>query len=435
MGNLPDRHISFWTGASLIIASMIGTGVFTSLGFQLLDIKSIFSLLMLWVVGGVIALAGALTYAELGTTFPRSGGEYHLLSRLMHPSIGFAAGIVSSTVGFTAPAVLAAMALGSYLNLVFTTLNPNLVACIVIILTHLLHMSSIKWGTIFQDSSTLVKVGLIVVFIIFGISTSEPQSLSIMPAKTDFKIMMSPSFAISLVWVSYAYTGWNSTIYVCGELINPKLNISKVMIYSTAFVMVLYVLLNFIFLYSTPIESMVGQIDIGYLAGVQIFGDLGGKIMGLGISMLLLSTVSSYVYIGPRIIQTMGEDHRFLRKLKNKNFNDIPINAFFVQLILSILFIATSSFEQVLMYAGVALIITTTLTVISLFLSRYNEQDIKRPYKVIFYPFVPILYLIANIWILYFSFKESMMESMVGFSIIIISMIFFLILNRKGNLV
>ena len=149
------------TGASLIIASMIGTGVFTSLGFQLLDIKSIFSLLMLWVVGGVIALAGALTYAELGTTFPRSGGEYHLLSRLMHPSIGFAAGIVSSTVGFTAPAVLAAMALGSYLNLVFTTLNPNVVACIVIILTHLLHMSSIKWGTIFQDSSTLVKVGLI----------------------------------------------------------------------------------------------------------------------------------------------------------------------------------------------------------------------------------------------------------------------------------
>ena len=197
MGNLPDRHISFLTGASLIIASMIGTGVFTSLGFQLLDIKSIFSLLMLWVVGGMIALAGALTYAELGTTFPRSGGEYHLLSRLMHPSIGFAAGIVSSTVGFTAPAVLAAMALGSYLSLVFTTLNPNSVACIVVILTHLLHMSSVKWGTIFQDSSTLVKVGLIVVFIIFGISISEPQLLSIMPAKTDFKIMM-----LSLIHIS-----------------------------------------------------------------------------------------------------------------------------------------------------------------------------------------------------------------------------------------
>ena len=167
-----------------------------------------------------------------------------------------------------------------------------------------------------------------------------------------------------------------------GELINPKINISKVMIYSTAFVMVLYVLLNFIFLYSTPIESMVGQIDIGYLAGVQIFGDLGGKIMGL-VSQCYFSTVSSYVYIGPRIIQTMGEDHWFLRKLKYKNSNEIPINAFFAQLILSILFIATSSFEQVLMYAGVTLIITTTLTVISLFLSRYNEQDIKRPYKVI----------------------------------------------------
>jgi len=389
---------------------------------------------MLWAIGGVIALAGALTYAELGTTFPRSGGEYHLLSRLMHPSIGFAAGMVSSTVGFTAPAVLAAMALGSYLSLVITFLNPTVIACFVIILAHFLHMSSIKWGTIFQDLSTLIKVGLILVFIVFGISISEPQSLSVMPDKTDIAIMMSPSFAISLVWVSYAYTGWNSTIYVSGELINPKINISKVMIYSTAFVMVLYVLLNFIFLYSTPIESMVGQIDIGYLAGVKIFGKLGGKIMGLGISVLLLSTVSSYIYIGPRIMQTMGEDHWFLKKLKYKNTNDIPINAFFVQLILSILFIATSSFEQVLMYAGVTLIITTTLTVISLFLSRYNEPDIERPYKVIFYPFVPILYLITNIWILYFSFKESTMESMVGSSIIIISMISFWIINRKGNL-
>ena len=209
MNNLPGRHISFWTGASLIIASMIGTGVFTSLGFQLLDIKSIFSLLMLWAIGGVIALAGALTYAELGTTFPRSGGEYHLLSRLMQPSIGFAAGMVSSTVGFTAPAVLAAMALGSYLSLAITFINPTLIACVVIILAHFLHMSSIKWGTIFQDLSTLIKVGLILVFIVFGISISEPQSLSVMPVKTDIAIMMSPSFAVSLVWVSYAYTGWN----------------------------------------------------------------------------------------------------------------------------------------------------------------------------------------------------------------------------------
>ncbi|MFL2983277.1 MAG: APC family permease [Candidatus Neomarinimicrobiota bacterium] len=431
--NPNGRHISFWTATSFIVASMIGTGVFTSLGFQLIEIKSIFPLLMLWVTGGIVALAGALTYAELGTAFPRSGGEYNLLSRIIHPSIGFSAGVVSSTIGFTAPAVLAAMALGNYLSAIIPFINPNFIAFIIIVIIHYLHMSSIRWGMIFQDYSTLIKIGLIFIFIAFGLTTNRLESLSIMPVSGDAQIIMSSSFAISLVWVSYAYTGWNSSIYISGELINPKINISKVMIYATIFVMILYVLLNYVFLYTTPIESMVGQIDIGYLAGVQVFGDIGGMIMGLSISILLLSTVSSYIYIGPRIMQIMGEDHLFLKILKYKNSNGIPINAFLVQLSLALLFIITSSFEQVLMYAGVTLIITTTLTVISLFISRYYEPKLDRPYKVIGYPFIPLLYLLANVWILYFSFKEHTLESMVGICIIIGSVFLFWLLKRVGS--
>ena len=431
--NISGRHISFWTATSFIIASMIGTGVFTSLGFQLLEIKSIFPLLMLWIIGGLIALMGALTYAELGTAFPRSGGEYQLLSRIIHPSIGFAAGIVSSTIGFTAPAVLAAMALGSYISAVIPFMSTTSIACFVIVALHILHMTSVRWGTLFQDYSTFIKVGLIFIFIALGLTVLKPQDISILPLNGDGIIMMSPSFAIGLVWVSYAYTGWNSVIYISGELIDPKKNISKVMVYATIFVTVLYVLLNYVFLYSTPIASMVGKVDIAYIAGIEIFGDFGGKIMGLGISILLLSTVSSYVYIGPRIMQIMGEDHSFLKTLKYKDSKDIPVNAFFVQLSLAILFIATSSFEQVLMYAGVTLIITTTLTVISLFVLRYNEPNLVRPYKVLGYPIIPLLFLIANIWILYFSFRESTQESMVGVSIILVSVLFFLIFKRKKS--
>ena len=388
---------------------------------------------MLWIIGGLIALMGALTYAELGTAFPRSGGEYQLLSRIIHPSIGFAAGIVSSTIGFTAPAVLAAMALGSYISAVIPFMSTTSIACSVIVALHILHMTSVRWGTLFQDYSTFIKVGLIFFFITLGLTVLKPQDISILPLNGDEIIMMSPSFAIGLVWVSYAYTGWNSVIYISGELIDPKKNISKVMIYATIFVTVLYVLLNYVFLYSTPIASMVGKVDIAYIAGIEIFGDFGGKIMGLGISILLLSTVSSYVYIGPRIMQIMGEDHSFLKILKYKDSKDIPVNAFFVQLSLAILFIATSSFEQVLMYAGVTLIITTTLTVISLFVLRYNEPNLVRPYKVLGYPFIPLLFLIANIWILYFSFREYTQESMVGVSIIIVSVLFFLISKRKKS--
>ena len=397
---------------------MIGTGVFTSLGYQLVKIQSVFPLMMLWIVGGIVALCGTLVYSELGAALPRSGGEYHLLSRIIHPSIGFGAGIVSATVGFTAPAVLAAMALGSYLSAVIPGLDQTLIAAIVILGFHGLHMMSVTWGTKFQDGSTAIKIGLILIFIAFGLFMDAPQSISIWPKLGDGTVMLSAGFAVSLVWVSYAYTGWNSAVYVAGEIHDPKQNISRSMLMGTAFVMVLYVLLNYVFLYSAPTDAMVGQVEVGYISGIQIFGKMGAKIIGIGISILLLSTVSSYVYIGPRIMQIMGEDHAFIGFLKEKNSDEIPLNAFWVQLGISFLFILKSSFEQVLMYAGISLIITTTLTVISLFILRINEPDLDRPYKVWAYPFTPMIYLIINCWILFYSFRESTFESMVGIGII-----------------
>ena len=410
---------------------MIGTGVFTSLGYQLVDIQSIFPLLMLWVVGGVVALCGALTYSELGSALPRSGGEYHLLNRILHPSVGFAAGIVSATVGFTAPSVLAAMALGSYIKAVFPFFDQTIIASLVIVFFHVLHMRSIRWGTIFQSGSTAIKVGLLFIFIVFGFLTTNTQSISILPKSGDGAILLSSSFAISLVWVSYAYTGWNSVIYIAGEIKDPKDNISRTMVIATSFVMFMYVLLNYIFLNTASVEDMSGQVDIGYISGIAIFGSVGAKIVGLGISILLLSTVSSYVYIGPRIMQIMGEDHKFISFLNVTNKNNIPINAFFLQLAISFLFITTSSFEEVLMYAGITLIITTTLTVISLFILRYKEPYLDRPYKVWGYPFTPLIYLIVNVWILFYSFQHSQFESIIGIGIIIISIATHFIFDRE----
>ena len=414
---------------------MIGTGVFTSLGFQLVEIQSIFPLLMLWLIGGIVALCGALTYSELGSALPRSGGEYHLLHRIIHPSIGFAAGIVSATVGFTAPAVLAAMALGSYLKAVFPSLDQTIVASIVIVFFHAIHMKSIRWGTSFQGGSTAIKVGLLFVFIFFGFLTvNNHQSISIIPKPGDGSILLSSSFAVSLVWVSYAYTGWNSVIYIAGEIKDPQRNISKTMFFSTSFVMCMYILLNYIFLYTVPVADMVGQVDVGYISGVVIFGNTGAMVIGIGISILLLSTVSSYVYIGPRIMQIMGEDHKLLSFLKIKDNKNIPRNAFWLQLFLSFLFIFTASFEQVLMYAGITLIITTTLTVISLFILRYKEPLLDRPYRVWGYPFTPLIYLMVNVWILYYSFLESQIESFIGIGIVIFSIMIHYLITKKNIL-
>ena len=415
------RHISVWTASAFVVSSMIGTGVFTSLGFQLNDLQSIFPLLMLWVIGGFIALFGALAYSELAAALPRSGGEYHLLSQSIHPSLGFAGGMVSATVGFSAPAVLAAMALGKYLSAVIPILDATIVATVSVIIFHLIHGQSIKIGTFIQDSTTLIKIGLIVLFIIMGLINPNPQDISILPQVGDIKLLFSSGFAISLVWVSYAYTGWNSSVYIAGEIVDPKVNIPKSLLLSTAIVMLLYLLLNYVFLYSTPISLMTNELEVGYIAGINIFGDVGAKIVGLGISILLISTVSSYIFIGPRIMQVMGEDHGYLHFLSKKNDQGIPIVAFSVQLIICMIFILSSSFEQVLLYTGISLIISTTMTVLGLFVLRIRKPKLDRPYKVWGYPFTPAIFIILNIWILFYTFKTQPFESLIGFGIVITS--------------
>lgn len=414
-----------WTASSFVIASMIGTGVFTSLGFQLNDIQSIFPLIMLWIVGGVVALCGALSYSELGAALPRSGGEYHLLSRIIHPSIGFAGGFVSATVGFSAPAVLAAMALGMYFAAIFPAFDPIWVACSMILIFHFLHAFSLKWGTLFQGWSTGIKVILIFIFIIAGFMMNDHQVISILPKPGDVKLIMSSGFAVSLVWVYYAYTGWNSTIYFAGEVRNPQKDLPRSLLLGTSFVMVLYVLLNYIFLYTTPMSEMVGQVEVGYISGVRIFGQTGAGIIAIGISFLLLSTISSYVFIGPRIMETMGEDYSYIRILSKNNSQGIPIYAFILQLAICLLFIFTSSFEQVLMYTGIALIITNSATVAAVFVLRKREPELPRPYKVWGYPWTPILFLAVNAWILFYTFKEQTVESIIGVSLFLASILLY----------
>ena len=412
-----NRHISVWTASAFVISCMVGTGVFTSLGFQLKDLQSVFPLLMLWIIGGITALFGALTYSELAAALPRSGGEYHLLSRIIHPAIGFVGGLVSSTVGFAAPAVLASMALGNYFSAVFTQFTPQMVAVIALIAFHLLHGISLKYGTLFQRSATAVKIGLIFIFIFAGLWMANPQEIQIFPKPGDMALMLSPGFAVSLVWVSYAYTGWNSTVYIAGEVKNPKQNISRSLLLSTGFVMILYVLLNYVFLYAAPMEAMVGKVEVGYVAGNRIFGELGADIIGVGISILLVSSVSSYIFIGPRILQVMGEDHSYIGFLAKKNDQGIPVNGFMLQFVISMLFILTSSFEQVLIYTGISLILSTTATVIGIFVLRNREPELDRPYKAWGYPWTPGIFILVNFWILFYTFKEQPFESFIGLGI------------------
>ena len=427
---VPKPHLSMWTSASFIVASMIGTGVFTSLGYQLLEINTIFPLILLWLIGGIIAFCGALTYGELATTYPRSGGEYSLLSTILHPSLGFGAGLVSATIGFAAPGVLAAIALGSYLTIFFQNIEPSLFAILIISLIHIIHVKSIKLGTSFQNISTLIKIIFILVFIAFGLNIENPQSLTLLPVEGDMDVIFGAPFAVSLVWVSYAYTGWNTVIYVAGEVKNPIQNITKSMLVSTSIVMILYLLLNFTFLFTTPLMTLQGEVEVALISGIEIFGVNGGKVISLSISLLLLSTISSYIYIGPRVLAIMGEDYKELNFFNKKNIKGIPVNAFALQFFLSIIFILTSSFEQVLIYTSICLIIISSITVFSIFFSRFKEKDLSRPYRAFGYPLTPLIYLMLNFWILFYSFIHSRFESFIGVCIFLFSIIIYFFFKK-----
>jgi len=431
--NAKHRHLSLTTAISLVVSSMIGTGVFTSLGYQLLDIQSGFSIIMLWFIGGVISLFGALSYGELASALPKSGGEYYLLSRILHPSIGLSAGIISATVGFSAPAVLAAIALANYLKPIFVNINVSILAATVIILLNILHSFSLGVGKSFQVWSTLLKLFTMILFIFAGIFFSDKQDISFSPRLEDLKIVLSPEFAVNLVWVSYAYAGWNSSVYVVGEIVKPNKNIFKSILIGTLLVAAFYVMLNYVFLVVSPIESLKGEIEIGYISSVNLFGEKSAKLISILIGLLLLSTVSSYVYVGPRIIQAIGEDYDKLSFLSKINQNGVPLNAFIIQLVISLGFILSSTFEEVILYAGIILIMTTSITVCSLIYLRLKEPDLKRPYKVWGYPFTPFIFIILNTWILVYTVYLKPTESIIGICLMIFSLGLFFMLKREKN--
>ena len=431
MINAKHRHLSLTTAISLVVSSMIGTGVFTSLGYQLLDIQSGFSIIMLWFIGGVISLFGALSYSELASALPRSGGEYYLLSRILHPSIGLSAGIISATVGFSAPAVLAAIALANYLKPIFVNVNVSILAATVIILLNILHSFSLGVGKSFQVWSTLLKLFTMILFIFAGIFFSDKQNISFSPKLEDLKIVLSPEFAVNLVWVSYAYAGWNSSVYVVGEIVKPNKNIFKSILIGTLLVAAFYVMLNYVFLVVSPIESLKGEIEIGYISSVNLFGEKSAKLISILIGLLLLSTVSSYVYVGPRIIQAIGEDYDKLSFLSKINQNGVPFNAFIIQLVISLGFILSSTFEEVVLYTGIILIITTSITVCSLIYLRLKEPDLNRPYKVWGYPFTPFIFIILNTWILVYTVYLKPTESIIGICLMIFSLGLFFVLKRE----
>lgn len=402
------------TATALAVADMIGTGVFTSLGFQVPGIPSGFSLLMLWVIGGVVALCGALSYAELSAAFPRSGGEYNFLSRVYNPAVGFLAGWVSATFGFAAPVAIAAIAFGDYFQGLVPGAPKIYLGLALIWITSGILISGLKQSSVFQDVMTWLKIALIVVLIAAGFAVGGNTTISFAPTSQDLGYIVSTPFAISLVYVMYAYSGWNAATYISGEIKDPQRNVPRSLIIATLIVTGLYVALNAAFLYTTPVEKLAGQVNVGLIAGTQIFGASGGKIVGALICLGLVSAVSAMMWIGPRVTMVMGEDVPLLRWFAHKTQSGVPARALMVQTIVATVLLFTGTFEKVVLFIQFSFTLCSFLAVLGVVVLRFTQPDLPRPYKTWGYPLTPIIFLCIMLWMLVFQLMDKPFESLSG---------------------
>ncbi len=429
---MPAEKFSLPTVTAVVIANMVGTGVFTSLGFQLLDLQSGFVILVLWTLGGVIAVCGAMTYAELGAALPRSGGEYNFLARIYHPAAGFVSGWVSATIGFAGPTALAAITFAAYATSVFATdvsvvWEKGLAIVLVAVLTIVHAGRRTKSGSI-QVVFTILKVAVIVCFCIAALVAIDiPQPVQFSPAPGDGELLISSAFAVSLIYVSYAYTGWNAATYLSSELDEPQRTLPIILLTGTLVVTLLYVALNFTFMYSAPVAAMQGQVEIGFIAARFAFGELGGQFAGVALALLLISTVSAMTMAGPRVLQVIGEDFPALKLLARTNVDGIPSLAIYFQSSLAILFILTSSFESILVFAGFTLALNSFVTVFGVFVLRYRQPALPRPYRTFLYPLPPIIYLSLTGWTLWFVLINRPVEGLFGLAIIASGLIFYVL--------
>ncbi len=424
------------TATSIIIANMVGMGVFTSLGFQLVDISSVFALLMLWVIGGVAAFCGAVSYAELGAALPRSGGEYNFLGRLYHPAAGFVAGWISATVGFAAPIAAVALAFAKYTGAAspfdWSEGTEKAVAIALVVSLAAIHSLTRNLSSGLQNSFTLLKILLILAFCGAAfLFTPNPQSLTLMPQSGDMAVMFSGTYAVALIYVTYAYTGWNAATYISGELANPQKSLPKILMTGTAVVMGLYVLLNAAFLYAAPMDAIKGEIEIGYIAAKNIFGENGARIAGGMLSLLLISSVSAMTISGPRALQVLGEDIKAFKWFSRTNKAELPYIAIIFQSLIAIIFILTASFKQIIYFAGSMLALSSFMTVVGLFILRTKYKDLERPYKAFAYPLTPILYLLITGFTLVFVVKDDPVVGLAGLGVIILGIGFYALTRNK----
>lgn len=428
----PARVIGAFSAIMLVVASMIGTGVFTTTGLLLEQTPSAAAVLWAWLIGGVLAFFGALSYAELVSIYPKNGGEFQLLSKIFHPAVGFVAGWVSLIVGFSAPIAAASLAFGAYLQSIVPSINVTLSAVIIIILLSITHAIRVTFGSALQNVFTVAKLLIVGVFIVGGLYLGDFGLIVEESPKDTWLSMLAPSFAVGLIYITYAYSGWNGSAYIAGEITNPRRNVPLALALGTVIVTLVYLGLNAVFLAAAPVVELSGQVDVGAVAAKSLFGENAGRVLSGVIALLLVSSISAMIMAGPRVYQSMGSEYACFAFLTKRKASSGPYFAILLQAVISLLMLATASFDALLSYIGFTLSISSALTVVGVFVLRKRSPQLERPYKCWGYPITPIFFIALSLWMVVFTVIEAPIVALWGLGTVTVGLfLYFLVKDTK----
>jgi APA family basic amino acid/polyamine antiporter len=364
------RRLGPWSAGALVVANMIGSGAFTISGFALADLGSPALVLLAWALGGVLAAFGALSYGALGRRLPRSGGEYTVLAQLVHPFAGFLAGWLSLLAGFTAPIAAGALGLQAYFDAALGRPSGGApwVGALAIVASALAHGARVGLGVALQNAGVALKLAGIAAFVAIGAAHAGQATAELLapPARIDLGAL-----ATTVVWVSFAYSGWNAAIYVASELRDPGRNLTRSLAGATALVTVAYLALNAVFLAAAPPEALAGKAEVGAVAAEALGGaGLRRALAGL-VALALLTSISSMLMAGPRVYAQMAEDGMLPAFLRARG--DVPRAAIALQAALALVVTASSGLAALFGYAGFLLSASAAATVLVLMRLRRRE--------------------------------------------------------------
>jgi APA family basic amino acid/polyamine antiporter len=443
------RSVGLRSAAAIVVANMIGAGIFTTTGFQAAALGDPVTIYALWIVGGVLALCGALAYAELGAALPQAGGEYVYLREAYGGAFAFMSALVSLTAGFSAPIAAALKSLVRYAShfapaladdpalVGGLTVNDALAVALVWALVAV-HTRRIGAGIAFNDGVTVFKVvGILAILGGAAFFGSGDGAALVRPSETLTPPSGAPLFAAfgtSLVFVMFCYSGWNSAAYLAGEIRDPARTLPRALLLGTATVVLLYLGLNLVYFYGAGVDGLAGSVEVGLVASRGLFGPAGVTATTVVLMVSLLASASAMTLAGPRVYYAAGRDWPPLAFLaRTRGEAGVPAVALVTQGLVTSVVIVAGRVDQIQQYAGFTLSLFGSLAVASVVVLRWRRPDLARPFRAWGYPLTPLLFVSVSLWMMYWAFQGRPAESSLGLATVAVGGLVHWIARRSGN--